>query len=209
VSDGHGEPGAATAAEADLRAAIQAAYLDVQKAKIDRTFRAADTVIRAAGAIATIYAGLLALVYSTASEPPQPLPARGIAPAVFLALAFFFSVVNVGFIGRSGRRVDILEGLDTWDQQGKAETWKGQQRRLVRFMQWVDRGALQRAWALRMGVICLGAGAALLPLPFLSLSLWQTRVAIGAVTAMVLAWLVREALGGWMARKPRAQATPG
>jgi hypothetical protein len=176
------------AAEADLRAAIHAAYIEVQKAKIDRTFRAADTVTRAAGAIATIYAGLLALVYSVASDPPRPLPARGIAPAVFLALAFFFSVVNVGLISRSSRRVDILEAADAW---------KDQQIRLIRFLQWIDRGALKRAWALRAGVICLGAGVALLPLPFLALSLWQTRVAIGVVAGVVLAWLLQEGLTAW------------
>ena len=124
----------ADAAETDLRAAIQAAYIEVQKAKIDRTFRAADAVTKAAGAIATIYTGLLALVYSVGSTPPRPLPARGIAPAIFLALAFFFSVVNVGFIRRTGRKVDILEA---------GETWKQQQVRLVRFLQWVDRGALR------------------------------------------------------------------
>jgi hypothetical protein len=182
------------AAETDLRAAIQAAYIEVQKAKIDRTFRAADTVTRAAGAIATIYAGLLALVYSVASNPPRPLPARGIAPAVFLALAFFFSVVNVGFIRRSGKKVDILEA---------AEAWKEQQIRLIRFLQWVDRGALQRAWALRAGVICLGAGVALLPLPFLALSLWQTRMVIGGVAGIALAWLLQQALAGWWEERRR------
>src|SRR4051812_21319004 len=85
-------------AEIDLRASIHAAYIEVQKAKIDRTLGAADAVTRAAGAIATIYTGLLALDYSVGRDPPRPLPARGIAPAMFLALAFFFSVVNVGFI---------------------------------------------------------------------------------------------------------------
>jgi len=184
--------GEADAAETDLRAAIQAAYIEVQKAKIDRTFRSADAVTRAAGAIATIYTGLLALVYSVGSTPPRPLPARGVAPAVFLALAFFFSVVNVGFIRRSGRRVDILES---------AETWKQQQVRLVRLLQWVDRGALQRAWALRAGIVCLGAGVALLPIPFLALSLNETRAIIGAVAGIVAAWLAYEAVVGWAARR--------
>ena len=201
-SDGPAPPSTdlADAAETDLRAAIQAAYIEVQKAKIDRTFRAADAVTKAAGAIATIYTGLLALVYSVGSTPPQPLPARGIAPAIFLALAFFFSVVNVGFIRRTGRKVDILEA---------GETWKQQQVRLVRFLQWVDRGALQRAWALRSGVICLGAGVALLPLPFLALSLTQTRTFIGVVTGLVLAWLIYEAIGAWRARPTKPPAVNG
>jgi hypothetical protein len=189
-------PDSADAAETDLRAAIQAAYIEVQKAKIDRTYRAADAVTRAAGAIATIYTGLLALVYSVGSTPPRPLPARGIAPAMFLALAFFFSVVHVVFKRRTGKKVDILEA---------GETWKQQQVRLNRFLQWVDRGALQRAWALRAGIVCLGAGVALLPLPFLALSLNQTRAIIGVVAGLVLAWLIYEAIGALRAR-PREPA---
>jgi hypothetical protein len=185
------------AAETDLRAAIQAAYIEVQKAKIDRTFRAADAVTRAAGAIATVYTGLLALVYSVASHPARPLPARGIAPAFFLALAFFFSVVNVGFVRRSSRKVDILEAADSW---------KGQQIRLIRFLQWVDRGALERAWALRAGIVCLGAGVALLPVPFLTLSLGQTRGTIGAVSGVALLWLLYEVAVAWAARRKQRTA---
>jgi hypothetical protein len=178
--------------EPELRAAIHAAYIEVQKGKIERSYRAADFVTRAAGTIATIYTGLLALVYSVSTNPPRPLPARGIAPAIFLALAFFFSVVNVGFIRRSGKRVDILV---------EAESWKDQQIRLNRFLQWIDRGAMQRAWALRAGVVCLGAGVALLPLPFISLSVNETRTAIGVVVLLTIAWLLYEAAFATIGRR--------
>jgi hypothetical protein len=183
AATGNTEDAEAAADEAELRAAIHAAYIEVQKTKIDRTFRSADFLTRAAGTIATVYTGLLALVYSVGTKSPHPLPARGIAPAVFLALAFFFSVVNVGFVWRSGKRVDIL---------AEAKTWKEQQVRLVRYMQWIDRGALQRAWALRTAVVCLGAGVALLPLPFLSVSTKQTRACVVVAGAAVVLWLLLE-----------------
>lgn len=174
---------------------MHTAYIEVGRGKLDRTFRAADFVTRAAGTIATVYTGLLALVYSVGSNPPRPLPARGIAPAAFLALAFFFSVVNVAFVRSSRKRVHILP---------LAETPLEQERRLVRFLQWIDRGANRRAWALRVAVICLGAGVALLPLPFVSLALWQTRAAIGAALAVLLLWLLWELVMAWRAERRRA-----
>lgn len=183
--------------EASLRAAVHAAYIEVGKGKLDRTFRRADFITRAAGTMATIYTGLLALVYSAGSNPPRPLPARGIAPAAFLAFAFFFSVVNVGFVRSSRKRVHILQ---------LAETPLEQERRLVRFLQWIERGAAPRAWALRAAVICLGAGVALLPLPFVSLSRWQTRVAIGAALAVLALWVLYELIVWRAERRRRAKA---
>jgi hypothetical protein len=180
--------------ETSLRSAVHAAYIEVGKGKIDRTFRAADFVTRAAGTIATIYTGLLALVYSVGSNPPRPLPARGIAPAAFLALAFFFSVASVAFVRTSTKRVHILP---------LAETALEQERRLIRFLQWIERGN-RRTWALRAAVICLGAGVALLPLPFISLARWQTGVAIGAALAVVLFWLLWELYLEHRARTQRA-----
>jgi hypothetical protein len=180
--------------ESALRSSIQAAYIEVQKTKIDRTFRAADFVTKSAGTIATVYTGLLALVYSVAANPPRPLPARGVAPAIFLALAFFFSVVNVGFLRRAGQRVDILADADSWEKQ---------QARLINYLQWIDRGALKRAWALRIGIVCLGAGVALLPLPFVGISLTQTRVAIGVAIGVLLVWMIWEVVASlWNRRFP-------
>jgi hypothetical protein len=169
--------------ESDFQKAIHAAYIEVHKGKIDRTAAAATFVTTAAGAIGTLYTGLLALAFSVEATPAKPLPARGLVPAIFLALAFFFSVLRIGFVKRSGTHTHIL---------GPAETWEGQELRLLQFMYWVDRGALARAWSLRISVVCLGAAVALLPLPFLSLSTWAAAVFIGVVTAVVALYIAFE-----------------
>lgn len=171
--------------ESDFHKAIHAAYIEVHKAKLDRTTAAATFITTASGAIGTLYTGLLALAFSVQGDHPRPLPARGLAPAIFLALAFFFSVLRVGFVTRSGQRGHII---------GPAQTWQGQERRLLEFMYWVDRGALARAWALRIAVVCLGAAVALLPLPFLKLSgretTWIVCITAGVVAAYVVVELV-------------------
>lgn len=187
--------------EADFLKAIHAAYIEVDKGKLDRTTAAATFITTAAGAIGTIYTGLLALVFSVSADPARPLPARGLAPAVFLALAFFFSVVRIGFVRRSGRVFQLIP---------PAATWQEQQLRLLEFMYWVDRGALKRAWALRVAVVCLGAAVALLPLPFLALSTKAAGWTIGVVTLFVVAYVVAESLPGlrqW--RASRKQPAPG
>jgi hypothetical protein len=187
-------------AEGALRSAIHAAYIEVSKAQLERVQRAADFVTTVAAGVGTIYTGLLALVYST-KEPVNPLPARGIAPGVFLALAFFFGVVNVGFVRASTKNVHILRAADTWDEQ---------QLRLVEFMQWIGRGGqIRRAWALRVAVVCLGGAVALLPLPFVSLSRTATLtmiVLVGGATAAYLFYELFSIRRSRGAEEPRGEA---
>jgi hypothetical protein len=188
--------------ESDFQKAIHAAYIEVHKGKIDRTAAAATFVTTAAGAIGTLYTGLLALAFSVEATPARPLPARGLVPAVFLALAFFFSVLRIGFVRRTGRHAHIL---------GPAETWEGQELRLLQFMYWVDRGALARAWALRIAVVCLGAAVALLPLPFLSLSTRAASLFIGAVTTVVVLYIAFEltpSVRAVLAQRKRSSTNP-
>ena len=188
-----------TDAETALRAAIHAGYLDVQRAKLDRVEAAAQFVTTASGAIGTVYTALLAVSFSVASTPPTPLPARGLAPAVFLALAFFFSVVNVAFVRRAGQRMRILPMATTWEEQ---------QARLVTFMIWIDRGALRRAWALRLAVVCLGGAVALMPIPFLALSRGATVAFIVTVAAIVALYFAYE-VWGMLVQRFNAPSTPG
>jgi hypothetical protein len=126
------------------------------------------------------------------------LPARGIAPGVFLALAFFFGVVNVGFVRASTKKVHILRSADTWDQQ---------QLRLVEFMQWIGRGGqIKRAWALRVAVVCLGAAVVLLPLPFVALSRTAALAMIVLVGGAVGAYVAYELVSIWRQRVKQEKA---
>jgi TRAP-type mannitol/chloroaromatic compound transport system permease large subunit len=169
----------AASADAELRAAIHAAYVEVAKTKLDRSMQATQFLVTAAGTIGTIYTGLLALVYS-ASESGRQLPVRAIAPGVFLALAFFLSVFRMAYVA--------TQRSDRFHQLPLAQSWRDQQRRLANFMAWIDRGSTQRAWAQRCAVVCVGAAVALLPLPFVSLSKLGATVAISAAALGVLGY---------------------
>ena len=175
---------AAQAAEDASRQAVQAAYLEVGKGIIDRSLKRAEFVTAAAGSIGTIYSGLLALVYSSSADVPNPLPARGIVPALFLAAAFVFSAVYVSFLRRARRKGNLLPG----GVGGAIE-----ETRLISFITWATESAMQRAWALRTAVVSLGAGVALLPLAFVRLQWWQTVAITLFAISVVGFWLLGEA----------------
>lgn len=170
----------ALATEDKFREAVHNAYLDVAKSTLERSLQRANFVTAAAGTIGTSYAALLALVYSVSSTNPNPLPARGIVPAVFLGLSFLLSAIYVGFI-RSGTTKGhfIPSGVG-----GQIE-----ERRMVFFLYWAIGGAMRRAWALRAAVVSLGVGVALIPLPFLQVPRQASWFAMGAGGLVFIIWL--------------------
>jgi len=167
--------------EDDLRSALHSAYIEVAKDSIARSLQRAQFLTTVAGTIVTLYTGLLGLVYSLATKPIRPLPARGIVPAVFLGLALVFSATYVAFLRsktRRGRPLPSGIGADIQEQ------------RLVSFIAWVSVSIQQRAWAMRIAVICLGEGVALLPLPFISLKHWQTLTLVCLAIGVLMGWIV-------------------
>ncbi len=157
------------AAEDALRLAVQSAYLDVVRGALDRALTRANFVTAVAGAVGTSYAALLALVYSVSGNQLKPLPPTGIVPAVFLGLSFVLSAFYVAYIRPYTKPGHILPtGTGAYMQED----------RLLFFIKWVNDGTMQRAWALRVSIVCLGIGVALMPLPFLERA--------GAITAIII-----------------------
>ena len=182
--------------EDTLRAAVQTAYLEVAKGKLERADKAAERVATAAAGVGTIYAAVLALVYTADPKATREFPPRAIAPAILLGVAFFLSVYSVAY-SRSGRR--------TFDLIKPATTWQDQQERLLAFLQWMDRGARAGTWAIRSAVIFLGAAVVLLPVAFVDLSVnvvWFVTAAAIGYTAMDLIIARREG-------EPAANEVPG
>ena len=165
----------------ELLAAIHAAYIEVTQKGVERSLQRATYLTTAAGTIVTLYTGLLALVYSVGIDPPRPLPARGLVPALFVASAFAFSAAYVAFLRRHtwrGRPLPAGLGGDLDEQ------------RLVTFIAWVSASVQQRSWAIRTAVVSLGVGVALLPLPFLQLSHNQSLAATFIGAATLAGWIV-------------------
>jgi hypothetical protein len=163
-------------AEDALRSKVHDAYLEVGKQAMERSLTRASFVATTASALSTIYTGLLALVYSVSGNAPIPMPASGIAPAVFLGISLALSVVYVSYLRESSSRRLVLP-VGTGSRM--------QEMRLLSFLSWIAAGAFSRAWALRIAVISMGVGVSLMPLPFLRISgrnAWQ----IAAMGGMIL-----------------------
>lgn len=146
------------AAEDKLREAVHSAYLEVAKGALDRSIQRANFVTAVAGAIGTSYTALLALVYSVSANTPNPMPVRGIYPAIFFGLALLLSTFYVAYIRAGTQRGHYIP---------KGEGPHLQERRMLFFVEWVMGSVTRRVWALRMSIVSLGIGLALNPLPFL------------------------------------------
>ena len=179
-------------AETELVKAVHDAYLEVAKASLDRAIQRATFVTTVVTGISALYTGALALVFSLASTPAQPLPPRGVVPLVFLGLGLVFSAFYMAFIRSSQRRRILLpSGIG-----GEVE-----QQRLATFMEWTFSGVLARAWALRAAVVCLGLGVVFLPIAFLSVSATWIAVGIGLGAGLLAAWLIGELVWWLISRK--------
>jgi hypothetical protein len=179
-----------------LRAAVHGAYLDVAKAAAERSLQRATFVTGAAGTMATIYSGLLALVYSVSKEGTSPLPAYGMYPAVFLGISLVLSTAYIAYITRSFRagrhlRNGLGPGL--------------QEERLATFLDWAISSSYRRAGALRTAVVSLGIGVALTPLPFLRLAEASATRLIQFGGGILVAYLLLfEGILWWRSRRSKA-----
>ncbi len=169
----------ALAADMALHQAVHGAYLAVAQSSLDRAIQRATYVATAAGAIGTLYTAVLAARYTTSHEAP----ARSILPALFIGAAVAFSVWYMAFLrGYTRNQQLLLSGTGG----SVAET------RLLDFMEWSFSGVLARAWSLRVAVISLALGLALLPIGLFQLSSGSTDLIGFAALAVLLLWLVGE-----------------
>lgn len=126
-------------------------------ASIDRARGGAELVQKASAAIATLYTGVLALVFSVTANP---LPVRGIAATVFLGLAVVLSTAYIAYLGPTKKLTPGPEpvlGLEPKSFQ-----------RLNTLIRVSSSIATRRAGFLRASVVALGVGLACIVLPFVS-----------------------------------------
>jgi hypothetical protein len=169
----------ALAADMTLLEAVHGAYLAVAQSSLDRAIQRATYVATAAGAIGTLYTAVLAARYTTSHEAP----ARSIVPALFIGAAVAFSVWYMAFLrGHTRNQQLLLSGTGG----SAAET------RLLDFMEWSFSGVLARAWSLRVSVIALALGLALLPIGLVQLSSGSTDLIGFAALAVLVLWLIGE-----------------
>jgi hypothetical protein len=167
---------AARQAEYALQKSIHDARVDISRGSLERAYKGAEFLRNAAAAIATVYTGIAGLSFAT--KDGLRLPARGIVPGLFLGLALVFSTAYVAWLGRPPAVPAPVPHSSPAEYQ---------ERRLNTFADWVSGIVLDRSYALHSAVICLGAGAVFLVLPFVSTPTWFTWGApiLAAVATLV------------------------
>jgi hypothetical protein len=138
--------------------AFTARMYDVAYSGLDRAKTAAQIVQTASTAIATIYAALLGIVFSTSGTQ---LPLRGVIAPIFLGLAVVLSTYYVAWIQPSRKQITGLQLGGGWETEGLA--------RVQFFTSYVNHSIARRSIAQRMSIIALGVGLVTLALPFITL----------------------------------------
>jgi hypothetical protein len=162
-----------------LDQAVHNAYLDVAKGHLDRVRVRAEFVEKAAGTIGGAYAILLGLSFSLNKEVNRPLPARGLAPTIFLGLSIFLAAVYLAYITPTQPLIG--------PKPHPVRTQRVIQRRDA-FILWTSEIVGKRARWLQSAVISLGFGVIFLPVVFLDIQnniVW-IAVAVGLVLALLL-----------------------
>lgn len=124
-------------------------------ASVDRASAAAELVQKSAAAIGTLYGAVLGVSFSVAQ---RPLPPRGLVPALFLALAIVLAMIYRAYLTYPQ---DIERPRPHTSPAVQVERLSDAF--IIRANTIVDR----RSYALRAGVVALGLGVALLPVPFI------------------------------------------
>jgi hypothetical protein len=173
-------------AETALFKSIHDAYIEVAKGSLARAIQRATYITTSAAAIGTVYASLLALLFSAPGKNGgTPVRADALPAAAFLGLSIVLSTAYMAFLQNHARQRDLLPTGIGGDIA---------QIRLVTFLEWTFSGVVGRAWTLRGAVVSLGLGVLLLPVPFVSLTglrvgpLHGSAVVVALAVLLLLAW---------------------
>lgn len=168
------------AAEAELLKSVHDAYITVAQGALDRATKRAEFITTVVSAVSGTYTVLLGLVYGLAQD--KPLAPRALWPVAFFGIALVLAATYMAYLKKSGVERELLPVGDG----GRIR-----QMRLQTFFEWTFSGVLARGWALRLSVFCLGAGIALLPLPFITIPQdWVVGSVVAAIVVVVFASLL-------------------
>lgn len=150
---------AEVANELELYKEFHKALFEAARSAIDRSKSAAETVQKAAAGILALYTAVLGVSFSVAENP---LPSRGVLPAVFLGTAVAFSTAYLAYLSKP-RAVAAPQPHSSLRESAMARTRT--------FLRWVGVPVSRRSYWLRASVIALGVSLMFIPAPFLSGSL--------------------------------------
>jgi hypothetical protein len=182
---------AAFANDYTLRQGVYNAYLDVVKGVVERAGDRAELIIKAAGAIGTIYTGVLALTFVADNNKSVKLPPSGIVPAIFLGISIVCAAASIAYVTRKKPSADQDSTSTELPLQGKPEPsdfYSAQIERLAAFVSWGLEPIYSKRRLLHFAIFSLGAGVIFLPIPYLDIP--SQAVWIGAPIAVLLVFLI-------------------
>lgn len=147
---------AEVATELELYKEFHKALVEGARSAIDRSRTAAETVQKAAAGILALYTAVLGVAFSVAENP---LPSRGVLPAVFLGGAVAFSTAYLAYLSKP-RAVPGPAPQSAFRAAAMARTRT--------FLQWAGAPVSRRSYWLRASVIALGVSLMFIPAPFIS-----------------------------------------
>lgn len=145
-------------AELELGKAFHEKLGELAVGSIERSRDSAKYIQTAAAWIATLYTGLLALVFSVTDNP---LPIRGAYAAAFLGLAVALAAAYLAFITKPDK-VKPYEGGGSLTEL--------QLNRTAYLFRFVNATVGDRRWAIRASVVSLAIGVAFIPAAFVARS---------------------------------------
>lgn len=125
---------------------------------IDRARSGAQWIETAAAAIIGIYTGIFGALFVVGTNP---LPVRGIVPAIFLAASIVLAAFYLAFLTK-GKDV----GMPLIDVV--PDSARRLQAHVSNYVEWISASVMNRREFLRGAVVSLAFGVLLLPLPFIS-----------------------------------------
>lgn len=146
----------ARAADIASLAAFHASLTALATGSVERARAGATATVTAASTIATVYAGLLALVFSADGNA---LPTRALLSPIFFAIAIAAATAYLAFIipSRTTRRVDETGG---WGEKAYKRTQF--------YLSYVRAIVRRRVWMLQAGVIALAIAILTIAFPFVA-----------------------------------------
>lgn len=146
----------ARAANIASLAAFHASLTSLATASVDRARAGATAVVTAASAIATVYAGLLALVFSVDGTA---LPTRALLSPIFFAIAIALATAYMAFITARNTTQNVDE-TGGWGEKAY--------NRVRFFIAYTKSIVVRRVWMLQAAVIALAVAIFGIALPFVS-----------------------------------------
>lgn len=149
------------------------AYYEVLSSRIAQSRSTAETLQRAAAAIATFYGAALGIAFSVGEHP---LPARAVLPLAFVGLAIVASTVYLAWQGPASRAP-----IPMGSPNPPAESFARSYAYLLDFQAIVKEFVRRRDNWLRAAIVALGIGLVLIPVPFVDIDTRDAPEAPGSV----------------------------